>query len=514
MKSINELHNKETNKIELDLMENLDENIKVFEALFNNCDDVIKKKFQIGELDSVWGYISYIDSMIDREVVEDSILEQIIGQIKDVPENISEDTNLFEFIKSYAISTADVKEMYTFDEACLAVLSGDTILFIDGFEKGLIIATKGWPNRGVQEPDTEGVVRGSKEGFSEALRINTVLIRRRIRDTKLKVRQEQVGTRSRTDIAVMYMEDLARKEVLKEIDLRLHSFTIDAIFESGMLEEIMEKEWKSPFPRAQVTQRPDKVASALLEGRVAIVVDNTPFVLLFPTTINCFFQSSEDYYQGYLFASFVRILRYVSAVMAVALPGLYVALTCFHTSMIPAELVYSISAARMGVPFPTVIELLIIELEFEFLREAAVRLPGSIGSTISIVGGLVIGQAAVAANIVSPIVIVIVAITAIASFSIPNYSLANAYRIIKYWIILGATTLGLYGFWLCILVVLTHLVSLKSVNFPYLMPFVSGDVNGNNDLKDSFFRLPIYVYRMRPIFTQKRERVRFKVKHK
>ncbi|PKM94828.1 MAG: spore germination protein [Firmicutes bacterium HGW-Firmicutes-1] len=514
MKSISSLHNKETNKIELDLMKSLDENIKVFEALFNNCDDVIKKKFQIGELDSVWGYISYVDSMVNRKVVEDSILEQIIEQIKNVPKNISENLNLFEFVKSYAISTADVKELFTFDEACLAVLSGDTIMFIDGFDKGLLIATKGWPNRGVQEPDTEGVVRGSKEGFSEALRINTVLVRRRIRDTKLKVRQEQVGTRSRTDIAIMYIEDLARKEVLKEIDIRLHSFTIDAIFESGMLEEIMEKEWKSPFPRAQVTQRPDKVASALLEGRVAIVVDNTPFVLLLPTTINCFFQSSEDYYQGFLFSSFVRVLRYVSAAMAVALPGLYIALTCFHTAMIPPELVYSIAAARQGVPFPTIIEVLIIELEFEFLREAAVRLPGSIGSTISIVGGLVIGQAAVAANIVSPIIIVIVAITAIASFSIPNYTLANAYRVVKYWIILGSSMFGLYGFWICILVVLIHLVSLKSVNFPYLMPFVSGDINGDNDLKDSFFRFPVFYYTKRPIFTRKGEKLRFKVKHK
>ncbi|PKM52605.1 MAG: spore germination protein [Firmicutes bacterium HGW-Firmicutes-7] len=514
MKSFNELHNKETNKIELDLVKNLDKNIKIFEDFFNNCDDVIKKKFQIGEINSVWGYISYIDSMVNRDVVEDSILEQMIEEIKNVPKNISEDTNLFEFVKNYAIATADVKEINTFDEACLAVLSGDTVLFIDGFDKALKIATKGWPNRGVQEPDTEGVVRGSKEGFSEALRINTVLVRRRIRDTKLKVRQEQVGTRSRTDIAIMYIEDLARKEVLKEIDVRLHSFSIDAIYESGMLEELMEKEWLSPFPKAQVTQRPDKVASALLEGRVAIVVDNTPFVLLFPTTINCFFQSSEDYYQGFLFASFIRVLRYASAVMAVGLPGLYIALTCFHTSMIPSELVYSIAAARQGVPFPTIIEVLIIELEFEFLREAAVRLPGSIGSTISIVGGLVIGQAAVSANLVSPLVIVIVAITAIASFSIPNYTLANAYRIIKFWIILGAGTLGLYGFWLSILVVLIHLVALKSVNFPYLMPFVADDVNGGQDLKDSFFRLPIIYYRTRPIFAKKSERRRFKLNHK
>lgn len=514
MKSFNELHDPETNKIQIQIEENLDDNIKIFEGLFNNCHDIVKKKFQIGEKDKIWGYITYIDVMVDRRVIEEAVLEKIIEEVKEVPPYLSEKSNVFEYIKNYAVSTADVKEIMTFDEICHAVLSGDTIIFIDGFAKALLIATRGWPNRGIQEPDTEGVVRGSKEGFSESLRFNTVLIRRRIRDTQLKVKQDQIGTRTRTDIAIVYMEDLARKELLKEIDSKLHSFTIDGILESGMLEELMDQDWKSPFPRMQVTQRPDKVASALLEGRVAIVVDNTPFVLLLPTTLNCFYQANEDYYQGWIFASFIRILRYISGFLAISLPGLYIALTCFHPAMIPAGLTYSIAAARLGVPFPVVIEVLIMELIFELLREAGIRFPGSIGSTISIVGGLIIGQAAVSANIVSPIIVMIVSITAIASFSIPSHSLINSYRVVKYLIIFTSSLFGLFGFWMGIIVLLTHLVALKSFNFPYLNPFVSGDVNHYKDIKDTFFRLPLFLYKERPIFTPEKSRLRLKIKKK
>lgn len=512
MKEFSELHNKETNKIELDIMKSLDENIKYYEALFKNCDDVVKKKFLIGEHDKVWGYISYVDVMIDRKVIEQSVLEKLIEDVRFIPENISNKSNLYEYVKDYAIASADVKEITKFDDACNAVLSGDTVMFIDGFAKGIVIATRGWPSRGIQEPDTEGVVRGSKEGFSEPLRFNTVLIRRRIRDTKLKIRQEQIGIRSRTDIAIVYIEDLARKELLKEIDIKIHSFNVDAVLESGVLEELMENDWKSPFPRMQVTQRPDKVAAALLEGRVAIVVDNTPFVLLMPTSINAFYQASEDYFQDWIYSSFVRFLRYVSGFLAMTMPGFYIALTCFHPAMIPAALDYSIAAARQGVPFPTIIELLLMELEFELLREAGVRLPGSIGNTISIVGGLIIGQAAVTAKLVSPIVVVIVAITAIASFSIPSFALINTYRILKYFIIIASAIFGIFGFWIAILIILVHLVSLKSMNFPYMMPFVSDEVTEFNGIKDTLFRLPIIFYKNRPIYTRPKARFRLKIK--
>lgn len=500
------------NKITVPLYKSLEDNIKSFEELFKDCGDVVKRKFPIGKNKNLWAYISYIDVMIDRRVIEESILEQLIVQVRDVPASLDNaESDIFEFIKDGGIATADVKELYTMDEVALAVLSGDTIIFIDGYSTALMIATKGWPNRGVQEPDTEVVIRGPKEGFSEAFRINTVLIRRRIRDTKLKVKQVQLGVRSRTDVGLMYLEDVVRPEVLTEIEERLSYFKIDGILESGTLEQMIETEWYSPFPQAQVTQRPDKVASAILEGRVALIVDNTPFVLLLPTTINCFFQSSEDYYERWQIITLVRILRFVAAFLSTALPGLYIALTTFHPSMIPTSLAFSISAAREGVPFPGLIEVLLMELSFELLREAGIRLPGPIGSTIGIVGGLIIGQAAVEANLVSPIVVIIVALTAIASFAIPGNALTSGFRLMKFVIIFTSATFGLYGFWLGILFMLCHLVSLKSINIPYLSPYVSSSINGYVDLKDTIFRLPTFMYKKRPLFSQQDNDKRLKI---
>ncbi|MFP4697796.1 MAG: spore germination protein [Eubacteriales bacterium] len=503
-------------KIIVAFSKDLDTNIKNFEMLFEDCGDVVTRKFPLGKDKSINAYIAYIDVMIDRRVIEESILEQLMVQVRDVPNNFSEipEEERFNFIRDGGLATADIKELTTMDEAALAILSGDSILFIDGYAKAIMIATKGFPNRGVQEPDTEAVIRGSKEGFSEAFRFNTVLIRRRIRDTKLKIKQSQIGLRSRTDIGLVYIEGLVRPSILKEIEDRLKNFKIDAVLESGQIEQILEDDWQSPFPQFQVTQRPDKAASAILEGRVALIVDNTPFVLLLPTTLNCFFQATEDYYDRWQIMSFIRIIRYIAAFFAVALPGLYIALTTYHSSMLPTPLAFSFAAAREGVPFPAVLEVIIMEVAFELLREAGIRLPGPIGSTIGIVGGLIIGQAAVEANLASPIIVIIVALTAISSFAIPGQSLTNAFRILKFYVIILSAFLGLYGFWLAMISILVHLSSLKSFNFPYLSPYVSSDLNHYNDLKDTILRLPSFLLKKRPIFTDWKERKRLVIKKK
>jgi spore germination protein len=515
LEKVSSKHDKKTNKVIIPLSKSLDSNIEEFEQLFQDCEDVVKRKFPIGKDKDIWAYIAYIDVMIDRRVIEESILEQLIIQVRDVPKAFTEkDEDSFTFIKEGGLATADLKEVTHMDDAALAVLSGDTIIFIEGYDKALVIATKGFPNRGVQPPDTESVIRGSKEGFSEAFRINTVLIRRRIRDTKLKVKQIQIGTRSRTDVGLMYLDDIVRPQILTEIEERLGYFNIDSVLESGTLEQLIETEWYSPFPQTQVTQRPDKAASAILEGRVVIIVDNTPFALILPTTINCFFQSAEDYYQRWYIMSFIRVLRYCAAFLSFALPGFYIALTTFHPSMIPTQLAFSIAAAREGVPFPALIEVLIMEIAFELLREAGVRLPAPIGNTIGIVGGLIVGQAVVQANIVSPIIVIIVALTAISSFAIPSYSLTSAFRIIKYFMIFLSAMLGFFGFWLGILIILTHLVSLKSINIPYLSPYIAGDMNEYNDLKDSLIRMPTFMNKMRPIFASRDDKVRLDIDEK
>lgn len=503
-------HNKD-NKIKIPLKKSLDDNIKAFETLFKDCGDLVKRKFPVGKQRRIWAYIAYIDVMVDRRVIEESILEPLIVFDKEVEPKYQDLTlSIFEILKDDGMATADLKEVNNFDDLALAVLSGDTCLMIDGFEKGFVIATKGFPNRGVPTTDTESVVRGSKDAFSEAFRFNTVLIRRRIRDTKLKVKQMQLGTRSRTDVALVYMDDIVRKDVLAEVERRIHSFKIDAVLETGTIEQLIEHEWFSPFPQAQVTERPDKVAAAVLEGRIAIVVDNTPFVLIVPATINSFFQASEDYYNRWIIMSFIRIIRYIAAFFATALPGLFIALTTFHPSMIPSKLAFSIAASREGVPFPVAVEVIIMELAFELLREAGVRLPSAFGSTIGIVGGLIIGQAAVEANIISPIIVIIVALTAISSFAIPSNSLTTGMRITKFLIIFFSAILGLYGFILALLIILVHLTSMKSFGIPYLTPYVARELNKDEAMKDSIVRLPITALKLRTFFAKPEESVRMK----
>lgn len=501
-------HNAE-NKITLTYGKDLDRNIRKYERLFKGCDDIVKRKFPIGKERKIWAYISYIDVMVDRRIIEESILEPLIVFDRGVPPNMEDiKISIFDFLKDGGMATADLKETNKMDDVVMGAMSGDTIIMIDGSDKAIIIATRGFPNRGVTTTETESVVRGSKDAFTEVFRFNTILIRRRIRDTKLKVKQMQLGTRSRTDIAIMYMEDIVRKEVLDEVLRRIHSFEIDAVFETGTIEQLIEHEWFSPFPQAQFTERPDKASSALLEGRIVIVVDNTPFVLIVPATISTFFQASEDYYNRWLIMSFIRLLRYVAAFFAIAIPGFFIAITTYHPSMIPTQLAFSIAASREGVPFPVVLEVIAMEIAFELLREAGVRLPSAIGSTIGIVGGLIIGQAAVEANIISPIIVIVVSLTAISSFAIPNQSLVAGIRLSKFLIIFFAAILGLYGFIVAILILLIHLSSTKSFGIPYLSPYVAREVNKDEAAKDSLVRLPTFSLKKRAFYARPEESIR------
>jgi spore germination protein len=342
------------------------------------------------------------------------------------------------------------------------------------------------------------------------LRINTALVRRRIRDPKLKVKQARVGERSKTDLAFLYIEGIARPAVIEAVEKRIADINIDAILDSGSLEQLIESNWLSPFPQAQLTERPDKAASAILEGRIAIIVDNSPFALIVPVTLNCFFHSSEDYYNRWQIMSLTRFIRFAAALMAVGLPGLYIAVATYHPSMIPMLMTTKIAAASQNVPFPAIIEILLMDAAFELLREAGVRLPGAVGGTIGIVGGLIIGQAAVEAGVVSPIVVIIVALTGVAAFAIPHVSLVYGFRLIKYFVLLLSAFLGFFGFWVGLLFVLTHMASLRSFGIPYLMPFAARELNSHSEVKDSVFRLPLFMLKKRPFFADAGQRTRQK----
>lgn len=508
-----EFHDEE-NKISIELSSDLDSNIKHIEMLFKDCGDIVKREVTIDAEKNFRIYGVYTDGLINRDILENYLLSRVF-EFKNLSGEIDTDTySPTKMVMQHFSATFDVKEVDKMDDMVKAVLSGDSAVFVEGSTKGLVIATRSWPARGVSEPATENVVRGPREGFTETIRFNTVLVRRRIRDTKLKFKMISYGTRSRTDIALVYVEDIVKPELVKEIEERLDKYVIDAVFDSGYIEQLIEDSWKSPFPQTQATERPDKFAASLLEGKVGILVDTSPFGIIVPATLNAFYQASEDYYQRWQIMSFTRILRYIVSFFSFTLPGLYIAILNFQPAILPTPFAISIAASREGITFSTVTEIIVMEVIFELFREAGIRAPGAIGHVIALVGGLVIGQAAVDANIISPMIIIIIAFTAICTFAVPDYSLASAFRLVRYLFIALSAALGLYGFLIAMLIVLTHLSALESFKIPYLAPYNISDQNGSRDLKDTILRFPTFMQTTRPIFARQIQRTRLRLKSK
>lgn len=477
----------------------LEENVGKIKLMLTDCEDILYKEFRVGKEQNLKFTLIFTDGLVDKPFINDSILSELMYHAREIPPNAPElKDELFRLVRYGSIPSPELKEIRNIDDAVLAILTGDTVMLIDGTANIIVIGTKGWPARGISEPTTEAVIRGSKEGFTETYRFNSALVRRRIRDPKLKLKQIQLGRRSFTDVGIMYIEDIAQPELVSEVKRRLATIDIDAILESGNIEELIEDNPYSLFPQIKATERPDKVAAELYQGKVAILVDNTPLALIVPATFNAFFHAAEDHYVRWIPATALRLMRFLAGTLSLITPALYIAVTSYHPGIIPTELVLSIAAAREGVPFPAVIEALIMELTFELLREAGVRLPILIGGVVGIVGGLVIGQAAVEAGIVSPIMVIIVAVTAISSFSIPDYGFSHAFRLFRFLFILVAGILGLYGIVLVLLLMLGHLIRLKSFGTPYMSPFVSFTAS---DLKDTVVRLPIFMMKYRPFST-------------
>ncbi len=480
----------------------LDKNMKFMKEAFEDCTDIVYREFEVGNKYKVKAALIYTDGMADKILLNKFVLDSMMINTRIADNQDLEEHEIFQQIKDQVLTVSEMKEVETLEEGILNILSGETVLFLDKYEKIIIVASKGWAARGVSEPVTEAVIRGPRDGFTETFRVNTALIRRRIRDTRLKLKTYQIGERSKTDVAIMYLEDLVDEEVLEEVNKRLNQINYDAILDSGYIEQFVEDNWISLFPQIQNTERPDVAAAAICEGKIALLVDNSPFVLIVPSTFNALMQSAEDYYERWPIATAVRILRYFAAFLSLTAPSLYVAITSFHPQMIPADLALALAANRQGVPFPAIVEALIMETTIEILREAGVRLPKPIGATIGIVGGLVIGQAAVEAGIVGPMMVIVVAVTAISSFAIPSYNVSIGFRLLRFIFVLSAGFLGLYGVSLVALILLVHLSSLKSFGIPYLSPFVT-IMDYFGDMKDTVVRAPLLSMNNRGITTRK-----------
>lgn len=484
---------------------NLEHNKRVFSQIFSDCADIKMVDMQLGTDRSLRCMVAYIEIVAAASSYGASEMGRLIQTLAgENPQEVSS------FLTKNGRGMTDVTFYTDLKEAAQGLLTGDMILFVDGLDQVLKIPDKGYPGMGVQSAESEKVTRGSNEGFSDSVKTNTALIRKRLRATELKNVEARTGRRTDTLVNIMYMEGIAHKEVLEEIQRRLDTFEIDGIMDSGMIEQLAEQHWSSPFPQLQTTERPDRAVHALLEGRIVLLCDNSPLALILPTDYNSFLQTSDDYYNRFEIASLERVIRYLAAFFALSLPGLYLAVINFHTSLLPTNLLLTFAQARAGVPFSALVELLLMELGFELLREAGVRLPGTMGNTIGIVGGLIIGTAAVDAGLASPVVVIVVAFTALCSFAIPSEEFANAFRLLKFFLIFASAWLGLFGYLTGMLAILIHLSGLRSFGVPYLLPFVSSEADDGAQLKDSIFRFPLFCLYKRPVYAKESNRIRFR----
>lgn len=462
----------------------LEYDIQECRIVFENSSDIVYREFQASDQN---GMLIFLDGFVNTELIDSNILKPILNYKKD---SVNHTGN--HFIKSlflgHVITAAKISSGQTVQDITDHVLSGDTALLIDGVPQALFINLQQWDKRNIEEPSTEAVVRGPRDGFTENLQTNKTLIRRRLKTPRLKMELIQIGKLSKTNIIITYLEGIADDSLVVEIRKRINRIDIDAILESGYIEELIMDNPFSIFPQVGCTERPDKVVGNILEGHVGILIDNTPLCLIAPQTFFQFLQSAEDYYLRYPVSSCIRILRFLFLFISLFFPSLYIAITTFHQEMIPTNLLLSVAASSDAVPFPAFIEALIMEISFEGLREAGVRIPRPVGQTVSIVGALIIGQAAVQAGIVSNLMVIIVALTGIAAFINPSYGLGNSIRILRFPMMILAGTMGLYGILLGTIALQIHLCRLRSFGIPYFSPVAP--MNINSILKDVIIRSP------------------------
>lgn len=483
-----------------ELSYDLNQNVKTIRNVVGKSEDIIFREFSFGVERNVEAVLIFVDGMTDTNTINDSIMKPLMydSHLFSTKELLT--ANSIEIIRKTMLSVGDVKKVSSIDAVIDSFLSGDTVLLIHGSNEALVITSKGWDSRGISEPKTEVVVRGPREGFTETLRSNTTLLRRKIRNPDLSMEIMRLGQKTKTSVCVVYLKKVVNPKLVGEVKRRLKQINIDAILESGYIESFIEDAPFSPFSTVANSEKPDVVAAKLLEGRVAIFVDGTPIVLTVPMLFIESFQSAEDYYSRPYYTSIVRILRFISFMITILAPAVYVALTTYHQEMIPTQLLITLAASKEGTPFPAVLEVLIMGTIFEILREAGIRLPRPVGSAISIVGALVIGQAAVEAGLIGAPVVIVVSLTAISSFAIPAHSDVSA--ILRFGITIAAGILGAYGILLVLLLLLTHLCSIRSFGTPYLSPLAPFSFW---DLKDVFIRAPMWAMFTRPSAIRSRD---------
>ncbi len=461
------------------LYDDVNKNIERLLNELGNSSDVSFRMVESPHQNTLKAAVIHLDGLADENIINENIMTPLIQWLKESNQVVTVEEIEEQIPQMLTVSQLTIKENW--HEFVSAVLTGDTVILMNGSSKIFIGNTKKLQSRAVTEPTSQTVVRGPKDSFTENLRTNTSLIRARIQDSNLRLDSMKIGSVTHTDIGIMYIQGNADERIVEEIKERLKGIEVDGILESNYIEEFIRDDRTTIFPLLLNTERPDAVVGNLLEGRIAIIVQGTPFVLIAPAIFSQFFQSPEDYYQNYYIASFLRILRFGSFFLSMYASAIYLALITHHQGLIPNTLMVSLMAQRERVPFPAIVEIVVMELAFEMLREAGIRMPRAIGPAVSIVGALILGQAAVEAGFVSAAVVIIVAISAISNFTLPSTSIVNAARGFRFILILISAFIGLYGILLMTLCIWLHISSLRSFGVPYFSPFAPFDFKEQKD---------------------------------
>lgn len=435
----------------------------------------------------------YIDGLVAQDAISDLAIKPLMQQ--EQFDSCMNQQDAVKLITDGNVYFAAIKKRDNICNLFDDILTGSAALIFDSIHLAITFEAKGFEKRSISEPTGENVIKGAKDSFVETIRVNTATCRRKIKSPNLVMEETIVGENSKTQVAIVYMKNIASKELVQEVKQRLDSIDIDRAITSGYIEEFIIDNKNSVFPQILFTERPDKFCSNIMDGRVGILIDGTPVSYIVPATLIMFIQAPEDYAQQYIISSIIRYIRYTAMFVTLLLPGFYVCITTFHLEMIPTELAISIAASREGVPFPMAIEVFIMLAAFELLVEAGIRLPKTIGQTVSIVGAVVVGQSAVQAKLLSPATVVIVALTAITSFIMPNQDFSNALRLWRFLIFLLSSFIGIFGLTSGLIFLIFHWSQMETFGVPYLSPFVSDE---NNQLHDTLFRFPLSRMKYRP----------------
>lgn len=472
------------------LTKSLEENIKILMEKFNNDSTVIVRRFQNRYLPKVKCCIVFIEGMIDFKHINRQIIEPLMEQdLRD----LSSSFNLLEDIRDKVLPVNDVQQSGDLEKILQSICYGNTIFLLDGFDTALLVESKGWEIRAITEPESGKAIRGPREGFTEHIISNISLIRRRIKNPNIKFKFMQLGKQTNTTICITYIKGIALESVLAELERRLNRIDIDGILDSGYIQELISDAPLSTFPTVGYTERPDVAVARMLEGRIAVIVDGSPFVLTVPHILVENVQINEDYYDHFIFGSFNRFLRAAASIATISIPAVYLALVTYHQEMIPTQLLITLSASLEGVPLPTSLSLIIMLLIFDVLREAGTRMPTSVGQAVNIVGTLVLGQAAVDAHLVSAPVIIVTAISGITTLILPT--LIESLVLLRLFLLVLTSFLGLYGYFIGIILIYLHLMSLRSFGVPYMMSITRFK---NHDGQDAWIRAPWWTMTLRP----------------